>query len=109
MYLLQIYIGFQAMEGTSHLGIKAACSVLSLATLAMIITPGGIGSFPLFVMETLTIYSIISPVGKAFGWLIWGVSSGIVIVAGLTSLVILPYINRKKNEISQEYTGQDIQ
>ncbi len=101
MYLLQIYIGFQAMEGTSHLGIKAACAVLTLATLSMIITPGGIGSFPLFIMETLTIYSIASPVGKAFGWLIWGVSSGIIIVAGLTCLVILPYINRKKNEISQ--------
>ena len=109
MYLLQIYIGFQAMEGTSHLGIKAACSVLTLATLAMIITPGGIGSFPLFVMETLIIYSIASPVGKAFGWLIWGVSSGIIIVAGVLSLVILPYINRKKNEISPEYTEQNFQ
>ncbi len=109
MYLLQIYLGFQAMEGTSHLSIKAACSVLTLATLAMIITPGGIGSFPLFVMETLVIYSIASPVGKAFGWLIWGVSSGIIIVAGVISLAILPYINRKKNEISQEYTGQDLQ
>ena len=109
MYLLQIYIGFQAMEGTSHLGIKAACSVLALATLAMIITPGGIGSFPLFVMETLTIYNIVKAEGTAFGWLIWGVSTGIVIVAGLISLVILPYINRKKNEIIPEYTEQNLQ
>jgi len=109
MYLLQIYIGFQAMSGTSHLDIKAACSVLTLATLAMIITPGGIGSFPLFVMETLIIYNIASPVGKAFGWLIWGVSSGIIIVAGVICLVILPYINRKKNEISPEYTEQNLQ
>ena len=105
MYLLQIYIGFQAMGGTSHLGIKAACSVLTLATLSMIITPGGIGSFPLFVMETLVIYNIASPVGKAFGWLIWGVSSGIIIIAGLISLMVLPYINRNKNEISQQHTG----
>ena len=109
MYLLQIYLGFQAMEGTSHLGIKAACSVLTLATLAMIITPGGIGSFPLFVMQTLFIYNIDRSIGKAFGWLIWGVSSGIIIVAGVICLVVLPYINRKKNEISQEHTEQDIQ
>ena len=53
MYLLQIYIGFSAMEGTAHLSLKAACSVLALATLAMIATPGGIGSFPIFVMQTL--------------------------------------------------------
>ena len=104
LYLLQIYIGFQAMEGTAHLGIKAACSVLTLATLAMIATPGGIGSFPLFVMETLTIYSIASPVGKAFGWLIWGVSTGIIIIVGVTCLLIIPYINRKRNEISQQHT-----
>lgn len=108
MYLLQIYVGFQAMEATSHLGLKAACSVLSLATLAMIITPGGIGSFPLFVMEILAIYSIATPLGKAFGWLIWGVSTGIIIIVGLLSLLIIPYLNRKKNEIDQQHTGQDI-
>ncbi len=98
MYLLQIYTGFSAMDGTQHLSIKAACSVLSLATLAMIVTPGGIGSFPIFVMETLLIYNIPTPQGKAFGWLIWGVSTGIIIVAGLISLILLPYINKNKNE-----------
>lgn len=104
LYLLQVYIGFHAMEGTSHLSIKAACSVLTLASLAMIVTPGGIGSFPLFVMETLLIYSIASPLGKAFGWLIWGVSTGIIIIAGVVCLLIIPYINRKRNEIDQQYT-----
>ncbi|RYY66602.1 MAG: flippase-like domain-containing protein [Chitinophagaceae bacterium] len=96
LYMLQIYIGFSAMQGTEHLSIKAAFSVLSLATLAMIATPGGIGSFPIFVMETLLIYSIASPLGKAFGWLIWGANTAIVIVAGLISLLLLPYMNRKK-------------
>lgn len=107
MYLLQIYLGFKAMEGTAHLGIKAACSVLSLSTLAMIITPGGIGSFPFFVMETLSIYSIANSQGNAFGWLIWGVSTGIIIVAGLISLLLLPYINKKKNEIHVSNTEQN--
>jgi len=104
LYLVQIYIGFKAMEGTSHLSITAACSVLTLATLAMIATPGGIGSFPLFVMETLAIYGIATPLGEAFGWLIWGVSTGIIIIAGLVCLLLLPYINRKKNEISQQHS-----
>jgi glycosyltransferase 2 family protein len=104
LYLLQVYVGFQAMEGISHLSIKAACSVLTLATLAMIVTPGGIGSFPLFVMQTLLIYSIPGALGKAFGWAIWGVSTGIVIIAGVACLLIIPYINRKRNEISQQHT-----
>jgi len=93
------------MEGTSQLSLKAAFSVLTLATLAMIAAPGGIGWFPVFVMETLSIYGIASPLGKAFGWLIWGVSTGIIIVAGIACLLLIPYINRKKNEISQQHTG----
>ncbi|MEP6712760.1 MAG: lysylphosphatidylglycerol synthase transmembrane domain-containing protein [Ferruginibacter sp.] len=108
MYLLQIYVGFSAMEGTAHLSLKAACSVLTLATLAMIATPGGIGSFPFFVMQTLAIYSISHPMGKAFGWLMWGVSTGIIIILGLVSLLLLPYLNKNKNEINTGNTNENI-
>ncbi len=98
MYLLQIYVGFSAMDSTSGLGIQAAFSVLTLATVAMIITPGGIGSFPIFVMQTLVIYNISEPHGKAFGWLLWGANTLIYIIFGLTSLLLLPYLNRNKNK-----------
>jgi glycosyltransferase 2 family protein len=108
MYLLQIYIGFKAMESTSGLSIKAACAVLSLSTLAMIVTPGGIGSFPFFIMETLGMYSIASSQGQAYGWLIWGVSTGLIIIAGLISLLLLPYINKKKNEIPSTDSAENI-
>lgn len=107
MYLLQIYIGFFALEGTDELSIQAAFSVLSFATLAMIITPGGIGSFPIFVMETLLIYSISSPVGIAFGWLLWGANTAIVIVAGFLALLLLPYINKQQHEVHPGHTGQN--
>ncbi len=105
MYLLQIYIGFSVMEDTAHLGIKPAFSVLTLATLAMIVTPGGIGSFPIFVKETLLIYGILSPAGTAFGWLLWGANTSIVIIAGLAALLLLPIINRNKHEISASHSG----
>ncbi len=109
MYMLMIYIGFFAMEGTNHLGIKAAFSVLSLATLAMIATPGGIGSFPFFVKETLLIYGIQSTMGTAFGWLMWSISTGIVIFTGLIALLLLPYINKKiKNEVSTNNTIKNL-
>ena len=97
MYLAQIFIGFKSMDGIDHLGIHAAFSVLSLATLSMILTPGGIGSFPIFVMQTLSVYAIAPTLGKAFGWLMWGVSTGIILIAGLICLAVLPYINREKS------------
>lgn len=96
MYLGQIYVGFLSLEETAGLSLGAACSVLTLASLSMIVTPGGIGSFPIFVMEVLLLYQIESPVGKAFGWLMWGVSTGLIVVSGLLSLVILPWYNREK-------------
>lgn len=101
MYLLQIYIGFYTIQETSHLGILASFSILTLATFAMILTPGGIGSFPVFVMQTLLLYNISQPIGNAFGWLMWGVSSSIIIIVGFISLILLPVMNKKiKDETS---------
>jgi uncharacterized protein (TIRG00374 family) len=95
LYLMQIYIGFSALSATAHLHIAAACSVLSLATLAMIVAPGGIGAFPLAVQEVLLIYDVDN---ISFGWLIWGVSTGIIILVGLLSFGLLVYKNKKLNE-----------
>jgi len=105
MYLLQIYIGFMAMENTAGLDLSAACSVLVLATFAMIITPNGIGLFPIFVMQTLVLYGINSAYGQAFGWLIWGVATAIILVVGFICLLLLPYINKIKNENNTGHTG----
>ena len=105
MYLLQIYVGFKAMEHTTELDMKAACSVLVLASFAMIITPNGIGLFPIFVMQTLILYGIESAYGTAFGWLIWGVATCIILVVGFICLLLLPYINKQKNEINTSHTG----
>jgi uncharacterized protein (TIRG00374 family) len=102
MYLGQIYVGFSSLNETSELSLGAACSVLTLASLSMIVTPGGIGSFPIFVMEVLLLYQIESPIGKAFGWLMWGVSTGLIVVSGLLSLVIIPWFNRNRNEMSEQ-------
>jgi len=95
LYLLEIYVGFSALSATAHLGIAEACSVLSLATLGMIVSPGGIGAFPLAVQEVLLIYDVDN---VSFGWLIWGVSTAIIIVVGLISLGLIVYKNKKLNE-----------
>jgi magnesium-transporting ATPase (P-type) len=105
MYLLQIYVGFSAMQATQHLSLKAACSVLTLATLAIIATPGGIGTFPLGVMETLVVYKIRDTLGKAFGWIMWGVTTAIIIVIGIICYFLLPVINKQKHADNQSNPG----
>jgi hypothetical protein len=98
MYTLEIYVGFHALSATAGLGLGAAFSVLSLATLAMIVSPGGIGAFPVAVQQVLLIYSIDN---ISFGWLMWGVSTGIIIVAGAISFGLIIYTNKKRNETKQ--------
>lgn len=101
MYLLEIYVGFSAMKEVSHLGWAAACGVLSLATLAMIITPNGLGTFPEAVLLVLALYNINESYGKAFGWLMWTTTSFITLFFGLIFLGLLFYLNKKKTvEIS---------
>ena len=105
MYTTEIYVGFSALSATSHLGIIQACSVLSLATLGMIVSPGGIGAFPLAVQEVLLLYNVDN---ISFGWIIWGVSTGIVIVVGLISFGLLIYKSKKTNEAKQPVITENL-
>ncbi len=95
-YFLSIQMGFYAMQATQDLGLKAALSVLSLGSVGMIVTQGGIGAYPLLVQETMMLYGITENIGKAFGWLLWVVQFFLVIFFGFLSLGLLPIINRKK-------------
>ena len=98
MYLLQIYTGFSAIQEVSHLGLNAACSVLTLATLAMIITPGGIGTFPTAVFLVLNLYNIDQSTGEAFGWIMWGATTFIILFSDrfpLQYYFLLIVINNK--------------
>jgi uncharacterized protein (TIRG00374 family) len=94
-YLSEVYIGFSALDATSSLGITAAFSVLSLATLAMIVSPGGLGAFPIAVQQVLLIYNVDN---ISFGWLMWGVTTAIVIVVGILSFGLLIYQNKTRHE-----------
>lgn len=104
-YLFEVYIGFSALTATSSLGIGAAFSVLSLATLAMIVSPGGLGAFPIAVQQVLLIYNVDN---ISFGWLMWGVTTGIVIVVGIICFGLLIYQNKNKNAKEQHIAGENI-
>jgi uncharacterized protein (TIRG00374 family) len=97
MYLLSIYIGFYAFPSIEHLGIKGSLSVLTFGSLGMIIpTPGGMGSYQYILTKTLPLYGVSEVVAFAFGNVLWGAQTLILIVCGIFSLVMLPIINKKK-------------
>jgi hypothetical protein len=57
----------------------------------MIVSPGGLGAFPVAVQQVLLIYGLNN---ISFGWLMWGVTTGIVIVVGMLCFGLLIYQNK---------------
>jgi uncharacterized protein (TIRG00374 family) len=96
LYLLSIYLGFKAFPAVASLGFNASVAILVFGSLGMIVTQGGIGAYQLAVQKTLLLYGIAAVTGLAFGWVLWGAQTAIVLIAGIISLTILPILNRKK-------------
>lgn len=98
-YAIGTYIGFFAIKETASLPLLASFPVLVFGTVATIITAGGIGLYPVFVMEAMRLYEIPVSFGTANGWLQWSAQFIIILVVGFICLLVLPYLNKTKNEI----------
>jgi len=96
MYVTMTIIGFYALPGTEGVPALAGLSVVAFGSIGMIITPGGIGAYPPIVASILLLYGISLPIGNAYGWVSWAAQTGVVLILGLASLVLLPVYNRKK-------------
>jgi glycosyltransferase 2 family protein len=108
LYLLSTYMGFFAMRDMSQYGIKAAFSALSFGSLGMIIpSPGGIGSFQYAVQQVMVLYGITPEKGLSLGMLIWIAQTGIIIIFGTICFLLLPIINKHKNEKSGHPSSQN--
>lgn len=103
MYLASVQIGMFALQETSGFGIKASMAVLFSGSIAMIITPSGIGAYPELVLATMALYGLDEAYGKAFGWLLWTVQFFQILIFGLLALVLLPYLNKQK--VDNEKSG----
>jgi uncharacterized membrane protein YbhN (UPF0104 family) len=97
LYLLSTTLGIYALKETSYLGFGGGLTTLSIGSIGMILTPGGIGAYPLLVAELMGLYGLdIDTVGTALGWLLWSAQTIISIAGGLICFSILSYYNREK-------------
>jgi hypothetical protein len=105
LYLFSTYMGFFAMKNMGEYGIKAAFSALSFGSIGMVVpSPGGIGSYQYAVQQVLMLYGISAEKGLSLGMLIWFAQTGIVIISGTLSFILLPILNRSKNEEPRLHT-----
>ncbi len=99
LYFLCGYLGFMALQETEHYGIKEALTVLSAGSIGMVASPGGIGAYAFLVQQTMQLYGLNSVIALAFGWILWLVQTGVVVLGGLISFVALPYYNKRRTLI----------
>lgn len=107
LYTFLIIIGFWALPDMAGIPTLAALSILTFGSVGMIATPGGIGAYPVIVAQVLLLYGISEGLGLAFGWVSWAAQTVVVIILGLSSLILLPIYNRKKNAEKGKYPGQN--
>lgn len=96
-YLLMMHFAFHSLPDLSGSSIGLAVIALAMGTIGIMLTPGGIGVYPVIISETLSIFGVTKTLGYTAGWIAWGTQTALVILAGLAALCILPLINRKKN------------
>jgi uncharacterized membrane protein YbhN (UPF0104 family) len=96
LYLFSIWLGFKAFPDVQQLGVDASVAILVFGSLGMIATQGGIGAYQFAVQKTLLLYGISAVTGLAFGWVLWGAQTAIVLIAGMLAIAILPLVNQKK-------------
>lgn len=97
LYLLGTTAGLYALKETSDLGFPGGLATLSVGSVGMIVTPGGIGAYPLLVSELMGLYGLDSAtVGIALGWLLWTAQTLIIVVGGVICFSLLSAFNKNR-------------
>ncbi len=99
MYYLMSYVLFLSLPATSDLSLMAGFTVLIMGGIGMAIpSPGGVGTYHLFITATLIAYGLDEGISKNFAFLMHSVQSLAVILIGGLSFLISIFIARKKGE-----------
>jgi hypothetical protein len=108
LYLFSGYIGLYALQETSGYGIREAFTILSAGSIGMIASPGGIGAYAYLIQKTMPIYGLDEAIALAFGWILWLVTTTVIVLGGLISFAAIPYFNKRStSEKSGPYQQQD--
>lgn len=96
MYLLMFYVIKYALPETESLTIAGFMAAFIVGSFAISTTNGGIGVYPIAMGAVLLLFGINQQAGEAFGWIMWGSQTLMVVILGGLSLLILPLYNQKK-------------
>lgn len=96
MYVGMFYVCFFSLEETSDVSFAGVLASFVMGSLGIVFVQGGLGVFPILIMETLILYGISKTSALALGWILWTSQTVMIIVFGILSILLLRFINRNK-------------
>lgn len=98
MYYLMLYVVFFAFDFTSDLNPIAGLTTFVLASFGMVApVQGGIGAWHFMAKEALSLYGIANENGIIFAFVAHSSMTLMIIIIGIISLLVLPFINRRND------------
>ena len=98
MYVLMFYVASKGINGLPELDFSIILISFILSSLTLILTPGGIGSYPLAIQASLGCFAIGDVSSLSFGWIMWSSQTLMIIIFGGISLLLLPIYNKQRNK-----------
>jgi len=103
-YALSTWIGCFALEETAGITISSSIALLVFGTFGVIVSPGGLGAYPIAIQRTLLLYGLSSNIGLAAGWLLWLAQFTFTIFFGALAYITLSVRNKNNYEKYSVYT-----
>ncbi len=98
MYYLMLYVIFFAFDFTKDLSPIAGLTTFVLASFGMVApVQGGIGAWHFMAKEALSLYGVANENGIIFAFVAHTSMTSMIIIIGIISMLILPFINRRKD------------
>ncbi|HAQ20250.1 MAG TPA: TIGR00374 family protein [Prolixibacteraceae bacterium] len=96
LYYIMLYCIFFSFGFTANLPALAALTVFVLGSFGMVApVQGGIGAWHFMVIEGLALYGVDQADGQVFALVAHGSMTILLIVLGLISLLVLPFVNER--------------
>ena len=101
MYWFASAAGLYALRETQYLGFPGGLAALAVGTVGIILTPNGIGAYPVLIAQLLALYGL-NPdtTGTASGWLMWSAQTAIILIGGMICFVLISRYNKNKLIVS---------
>ncbi|RXG33174.1 lysylphosphatidylglycerol synthase transmembrane domain-containing protein [Leeuwenhoekiella marinoflava] len=96
MYVLMFWVIKFTIPEIAEASIGVILAAFVIGSFSISVTNGGIGVYPIAIGALFIFFGYSKQGGEAFGWIVWGSQTLLVLVLGALSFLFLPLYNQKK-------------